>query len=123
MVTRRRSSGSRASSENARARSFGEIQGNSHRTGAPPTLSPITQPKCARPQALIASRGLRSRLPSLYLLLVGAENVIPERGGHSEIAVVEAMMHAMERPGLLQPSKWELIDPRRMLHVVKRVEV
>jgi len=66
---------------------------------------------------------LSSRLPSLYLFLVGPENVVPERGDHSEIALVDAMMHAMERPSLLQPSEWNLVDPRRMLHMVKRVEV
>ena len=66
---------------------------------------------------------LSSRLPSLYLFLVGPENVVPERGDHSEIALVDAMMHAMGRPSLLQPSEWNLVDPRRMLHMVKRVEV
>jgi hypothetical protein len=54
---------------------------------------------------------------------VGPENVVPERADHSEIALVDAMMHAMERPSLLQPSEWNLVDPRRMLHMVKRVEV
>jgi hypothetical protein len=64
-----------------------------------------------------------SRLPSLYLFLVGPENVVPERGDHSEIALVDAMMHAMVRPSLLQPSEWNLVDPHRMLHMVKRVKV
>src|ERR1017187_8309880 len=64
----------------------------------------------------------RQRLP-LPVSLVCLEHIVPERGHHPKITVVEPMMHTMRGPSSLQPSEGDLVDPRGMLQMVKCPEV